>query len=59
MQICKLELLMLEKKRFKDEEATNSAAIAKDIDVKEGDKVSVYISQPVPCRFWKYSSKYL
>ena len=29
---------------------TYSAAMAKDIVVKDGDKVSVYISHPVPCR---------
>ena len=31
---------------------THSAAMANDIDVREGERVSVYISQPVP---WRYS----
>ena len=30
---------------------THSAAMANDIDVREGERVSVYISQPVPCRY--------
>merc|ERR1719412_3119135 len=29
----------------------SSAAMANDIDVREGERVSVYISQPVPCRY--------
>ena len=29
---------------------THSAAMANDMVVKDGERVSVYISQPVPCR---------